>query len=265
MPPRPPSAKATADGHRRKRRRRRRGRGEPREGAAPREDGDAGTARREARPMPKALIAEDGEADEDEGDEQPGMARGDQPANGERRPRRRGRRGGRRRRGGGRWKTVLPDRSRTNSGRHRLPEVDQRGCRFRRRRVRARAIAGAGRRLRPNRSRSRRRCSPPPMPSPSRLRAHLRRPPKKPRKRPSAPRRGGVRPCARKSVLHEPSASRPNRRPDPSAHHDAPQDARSRSAVARSRQPTHLSRRPRPKSAAPRRAGWWSRRFGSGE
>ena len=47
----------------------------------------------------EGATAEDGEADEDEGDEQPGMARGDQPAGGERRPRRRGRRGGRRRRG----------------------------------------------------------------------------------------------------------------------------------------------------------------------
>ncbi|UPJ53644.1 Rne/Rng family ribonuclease [Bradyrhizobium sp. 200] len=86
------------DGHRRKRRRRRRGRGEPREGGAPREDGDA---MRVAGETVEGPIAEDGEADEDEGDEQPGMARGDQSANGERRPRRRGRRGGRRRRGGG--------------------------------------------------------------------------------------------------------------------------------------------------------------------
>jgi ribonuclease E len=84
------------DGHRRKRRRRRRGRGEPREGGAPREDGDA---MRVAGEAVEGATAEDGEADEDEGDEQPGMARGDQPANGERRPRRRGRRGGRRRRG----------------------------------------------------------------------------------------------------------------------------------------------------------------------
>ncbi|MEH2527948.1 MULTISPECIES: Rne/Rng family ribonuclease [unclassified Bradyrhizobium] len=86
------------DGHRRKRRRRRRGRGEPREGGAPREDSDA---MRVAGEAVEGAIAEDGEADEDEGDEQPGMVRGDQPANGERRPRRRGRRGGRRRRGGG--------------------------------------------------------------------------------------------------------------------------------------------------------------------
>ncbi|MEH2555365.1 ribonuclease E [Bradyrhizobium algeriense] len=84
------------DGHRRKRRRRRRGRGEPREGGAPREDSDA---MRVAGEAVEGVTAEDGEADEDEGDEQPGMARGDQPAGGERRPRRRGRRGGRRRRG----------------------------------------------------------------------------------------------------------------------------------------------------------------------
>jgi ribonuclease E len=84
------------DGHRRKRRRRRRGRGEPREGGAPREDGDA---MRVAGEAVEGVTAEDGEADEDEGDEQPGMVRGDQPAGGERRPRRRGRRGGRRRRG----------------------------------------------------------------------------------------------------------------------------------------------------------------------
>jgi ribonuclease E len=43
---------------------------------------------------------DDGESDEDESDEQPNLARADQAAGGERRPRRRGRRGGRRRRGG---------------------------------------------------------------------------------------------------------------------------------------------------------------------
>jgi len=92
------SGEGEGDGQRRKRRRRRRGRGEPREGGAPREDGDAMRASGE---VVEGAIAEDGEADEDEGDEQSGVARGDQAANGERRPRRRGRRGGRRRRGGG--------------------------------------------------------------------------------------------------------------------------------------------------------------------
>ena len=89
-----------ADGHRRKRRRRRRGRsGEAREGGAPRDENEA------PRVVPEmaaeGAVAEDGEADEDEGDEQPGFARGEQGPNGERRPRRRGRRGGRRRRGNG--------------------------------------------------------------------------------------------------------------------------------------------------------------------
>jgi ribonuclease E len=83
------------DGQRRRRRRRRRGRGEQREGGAPREDADAVRAEDEAV---EGMVAEDGESDEDEGDEQ--AVRADQPA-GERRPRRRGRRGGRRRRGSG--------------------------------------------------------------------------------------------------------------------------------------------------------------------
>ncbi len=91
------AGEAEGDGPRRKRRRRRRGRGEPRDGAAPREDGDVVRVAVEAV---EGAVVEDGESDEDEGDEQLGMARGDQPANGERRPRRRGRRGGRRRRGG---------------------------------------------------------------------------------------------------------------------------------------------------------------------
>jgi ribonuclease E len=46
------------------------------------------------------ITADEGDTDEEESDDQPGMVRTDQPAGGERRPRRRGRRGGRRRRGG---------------------------------------------------------------------------------------------------------------------------------------------------------------------
>src|SRR6202011_6133447 len=90
-----------ADGHKRKRRRRRRGRaGEAREGGQmPSDDNGAARVGSEAAEIP-AIGAEEGESDEDESDEQPGMARGDQAAGGERRPRRRGRRGGRRRRGG---------------------------------------------------------------------------------------------------------------------------------------------------------------------
>jgi ribonuclease E len=90
------AAEGDADqGPRRRRRRRRRGRGgsEARDGAMPREDN--------APMQAEGASPEDGEADEEEGDEQPGFARADQGGGEQRRPRRRGRRGGRRRRGGG--------------------------------------------------------------------------------------------------------------------------------------------------------------------
>jgi ribonuclease E len=87
-----------AEGHKRKRRRRRRGRpGEAREGGPVRDENDL--PRVASEPVAGA-IADEGESDEDEGEDQPGAVRADQAAGGERRPRRRGRRGGRRRRGG---------------------------------------------------------------------------------------------------------------------------------------------------------------------
>jgi ribonuclease E len=93
-------SEAEADGHKRKRRRRRRGRpGEAREGGPPRENNDAARIPFEAVAIP-GVVADESETDEDESDEQPSLARTDQAAGGERRPRRRGRRGGRRRRGG---------------------------------------------------------------------------------------------------------------------------------------------------------------------
>jgi ribonuclease E len=92
------STEAGADGPRRKRRRRRRGRGgEAREG---------GPARSESSVVPVAPVpaefagVEEIDSDEDETEEQPGAVHSDQAPGGERRPRRRGRRGGRRRRGG---------------------------------------------------------------------------------------------------------------------------------------------------------------------
>ena len=93
-----PGTEAGADGPRRKRRRRRRGRGgEAREAGPPRDE--SGMAR--IAPLPAEFAGTDeSDSEEDESEEQPGMARPDQAAGGERRPRRRGRRGGRRRRGG---------------------------------------------------------------------------------------------------------------------------------------------------------------------
>ena len=94
-------SEAEADGHKRKRRRRRRSRsGEAREGGAAREDHDGPRVAFEAVAIP-GVIAEESDSDEDELEQQPGQLRADHPAaGGERRPRRRGRRGGRRRRGG---------------------------------------------------------------------------------------------------------------------------------------------------------------------
>jgi ribonuclease E len=89
-----------AEGHKRKRRRRRRGRpGEAREGG-PGPVHDENDLPRVASEPVAGAIADEGESDEDEGEDQPGVVHADQAAGGERRPRRRGRRGGRRRRGG---------------------------------------------------------------------------------------------------------------------------------------------------------------------
>jgi ribonuclease E len=91
-------SESEADGAKRRRRRRRRGRsGEPRENGFARNDQEVAQAVPEA---PTGAVADESESDEDESEEQPGFARADQAAGGERRPRRRGRRGGRRRRGG---------------------------------------------------------------------------------------------------------------------------------------------------------------------
>jgi ribonuclease E len=87
-------------GPRRKRRRRRRGRaGEPREGGPPRDETEPTRIAFESTAIP-GVIAEESESEEDDSDEQAGMVRTDQSPGGERRPRRRGRRGGRRRRTG---------------------------------------------------------------------------------------------------------------------------------------------------------------------
>jgi ribonuclease E len=88
------------DGHKRKRRRRRRGRpGEARDGGPARDESEIPRVVSETAGV-AAAVGDESESDEDEGEEQPGVVRADQGPGGERRPRRRGRRGGRRRRGG---------------------------------------------------------------------------------------------------------------------------------------------------------------------
>jgi ribonuclease E len=86
-----------ADGRKRKRRRRRRGRGEAREGGPARDDNEMP---RIASDQPEAVGAVEGDSEEGVEDGAEDSEIRTEQANGDRRPRRRGRRGGRRRRGG---------------------------------------------------------------------------------------------------------------------------------------------------------------------
>ncbi len=244
------TGESDADGHRRKRRRRRRGRGEPREGAAPREDGDAVHVAGEAV---EGAAAEDGEADEDEGDEQPGAARGEQSANGERRPRRRGRRGGRRRRGG-ELEDGLAGSIADELGPTSAPEVTS-------------AVADFdGSASEPAPSLVQAYVAPEPVAQPveTQQTAYARPEPVESAPAPSVEdttqeaERAAAR---RRSTVREKvsfGTSAPAE-PAPSLSHSAPEPDVS---------PAPAPSEPVPATsgeAGPRKAGWWSRRFGSGE
>jgi len=239
-----------ADGHRRKRRRRRRGRGEPRDGAAPREDGDA---MRVAGEAVEGVTAEDGEADEDEGDEQPGMARGDQPASGERRPRRRGRRGGRRRRGS-ELEDGLVGSIADELGPAPASEVTGAVADF---------DGGASE---PAPSLVQADVAPEPVSQPAEMQpaAYAQPEPDARAPAPSAEETGqeAERAAARRrSTVREKVSfvtSAPAE-PAPSVSHSAPEPVAS-PAPAPAEPASATS-----DDAAPRKAGWWSRRFGSGE
>ncbi|UPK00479.1 ribonuclease E/G [Bradyrhizobium sp. 170] len=238
------------DGHRRKRRRRRRGRGEPRDGAAPREDGDA---MRVAGEAVEGATAEDGEADEDEGDEQPGMARGDQPAGGERRPRRRGRRGGRRRRGA-ELEDGLAGSIADELGPTPAPEVTSAVADF---------DGGASE---PAPSLVQADMPPEPVSQPAEMQpaAYSQPEPVASAPAPSADEttQEAERAAARRrSTVREKVSfvtSAPAE-PAPAVSHSAPEPIES---------PAPAPAEPAPAASdesAPRKAGWWSRRFGSGE
>ena len=240
-----------ADGHRRKRRRRRRGRGEPRDGAAPREDGDATHVAVEAV---EGVTAEDGEADEDEGDEQPGMARGDQPASGERRPRRRGRRGGRRRRG-----TELEDglvgSIADELGPTPASEVSSAVADF----------DGGGSEPAPSLAQAEVPTEPAAQPAEMQPAAYTRPEPVESAPAPTAEEAGqeAERAAARRrSTVREKVSfvTSAQAEPAPSISDSAPGSVES---------PTSAPSEPAPAASAvddaPRKAGWWSRRFGGGE
>ncbi|WP_213288613.1 Rne/Rng family ribonuclease [Bradyrhizobium sp. sGM-13] len=244
-------AEGEGDGHRRKRRRRRRGRGEPREGGgAPREDGDAMRVASEAI---EGAIAEDGEADEDEGDEQAGTGRGDQLASGERRPRRRGRRGGRRRRGTG-LEDGLAGSIADELGPPPVPEATSAVADF------------EGASSEPAPSLVQADTQPEPVSPPAEMQPAADAQPepvasapaptaeetRQEAERAAARRRSTVREKVSflTSAPTEPAPAASQNAPEPVAH---PAPAPAEPAPASSGE------------AAPRKAGWWSRRFGSGE
>ena len=135
------------------------------------------------------------------------MARGDQPANGERRPRRRGRRGGRRRRG-----TELEDGLAGSIADELGPapasEVTSAVADFDGGAPEPAPSCWCRPTLRPNRFAQPAEMQPAAYARPEPVEARPRRQLKKPGKRPSGPRRGGVRPCARESQLRDQRSGR---------------------------------------------------------
>jgi ribonuclease E len=196
---------------------------------------------------------EDGEADEDEGDEQPGTARGDQPGNGERRPRRRGRRGGRRRRGA-ELEDGLAGSIADELGPTPAPEVTS-------------AVAAFDdSTAEPAPSLVQTNAAPEPAMQPAEMQpaAYDRSEPAESAPAPAVDEAGqeAERAAARRrSTVREKvsfGTSAPAE-PAPSISHSAPEPD-----IA----PAPAPSEPVPAAsaeAAPRKAGWWSRRFGSGE
>ena len=242
-----------ADGHKRKRRRRRRGRsGEPREGGPARDDNDVPRVASNPDIVPGA-VADEGESDEDESEEQPGVARADQAAR--RRaaapPSRTSRRTPPARRTGGRSGRIDRRRTRTDIG----SGSDQRGCRFRR------VFACSS-------SHRCRWCNP----NPSRRRPSSHSPIASSRSRP-------VHPHPSAESARDRSGGRTGRAAafDRARKGQLPGRCPARGGSCRPAQPARADGGPCPGRACsravpeattetqPRRAGWWSRRFGNGE
>ena len=244
-------AETAEGGPRRKRRRRRRGRpGEAREGAPARDEHETPRVPFEGDAIP-GIVAEEGEPDEEESDEQPGQVRADQPG-GERRPRRRGRRGGRRRRGG-------PDDGLAGSIADELgpvppPEVTA-------------AVADFD--------------SNPTSPSPPLVQPESIAPvPEQHQmdRAPPEPARTAPEPESAQEIAQEAERAAARRRSTVREKVSFLVDAQPTTAPVSQSQPTEPAQAPapaeQPASGAtteatddtqPRRAGWWSRRFGNGE
>jgi ribonuclease E len=237
------------DGQRRKRRRRRRGRGSQREGEL-REDTPP------TLPEPAMLAGEgdedaEAETEGEDGEEQPGQARGEQQGGGERR-RRRGRRGGRRRRGGA--EEGLAGSIADEIGTHSAPEAFEAVADF----------DGPGREAAPSLPSVEYAAEPqapqpePPVqqqavaPAPAAAPAPVPTDEEVAEEKAAARRRSTVR--EKVSFLQAPASEQPA--PDAQAVEPVatPSPAPEPAPAAAAETP-----------AAPRRAGWWSRRFGGGE
>jgi ribonuclease E len=244
-----------ADGHKRKRRRRRRGRpGEARDGAPVRDESEIPSIASDA-PAVAGAIADDSESDEDEGEEQPGAARADQAAGGERRPRRRGRRGGRRRRGGpedGLAGSIVDELGPipVSEASDAVADFDGYSAEPSLPVVQPESIAPAP---------ERQHADPVPQEAP---RASMQE--ASPASVPEDTAQEAERAARRRSTVREKVSFMVDARPDAAA-----------AAVNHSQpEPTTASHAPTPAEETapestddtqPRRAGWWSRRFGSGE
>jgi ribonuclease E len=237
------------DGQRRKRRRRRRGRGSQRDGEL-REDTPP------TLPEPALLAGEadeesEAEPDGEDGEEQPGQARGEQQGNGERR-RRRGRRGGRRRRGGA--EEGLAGSIADEIGTHSAPEAFEAVADF----------DGPGREAAlafPQDDHAAEPPAPQPEPAaqqPAEAPAAVAPPAPPPtddevaEEKAAARRRSTVR--EKVSFLSSPASEQP-----------VPEAQAVEPVVAPAPAPEPAPATAAETPAAPRRAGWWSRRFGGGE
>ena len=249
-----------ADGHKRKRRRRRRGRpGEARDGGPARE----GSPARDESELPHVAsdtvtvagaVADDGESDEDEAEEQPGSAHADQAAGGERRPRRRGRRGGRRRRGGP--EDGLAGSIADELGPRSVPEATDAVADFdgysaepSQPPIQSEAIAAP-----PERQQADHDHQPEP------VRGPVQEP--EPAARVSVPEdtaQEADRAARRRSTVREKVSFMVDAQPDAAASVSPSQPEPSAAPVPAETVPAPTD------DGQPRRAGWWSRRFGNGE
>lgn len=243
----------TADGHKRKRRRRRRGRpGEAREGGPARDENELPRVAMTAVAIP-GVVAEEGESDEDEADEQPGTVRSEQGPGGERRPRRRGRRGGRRRRGGpedGLAGSITDELGPTSApeATSAVADFDGYSPPAALPMVHPESIAPSPEQPQPEHSQ-------PEQPQPDRVPQEAARAPAEVETAQEAERAARRRSTVREKVSFlvdaQPSA------PTPSVSHSQPEPA---AAPARAEPASETTT-----DTQPRKAGWWSRRFGSGE